>query len=159
MSPGSPHNITAARHHAQSALYKAASDGMSTLVDKGYQGAGIGIKTPIKGHKLTPNDATFNLIHGTLRVPVERANALFKGFRALRRITLDPATNTKITATALIILHLNNTPRWQRRASPRKDCDASHGKCPRNQPAWPLRGRKLGHREQLLMQAGAEDHP
>lgn len=75
----------------------------------GYRGAGIGIKTPVKGHKPCPDDATFDLIHGALRAPAERANALLKGFKALRRITLDPATITKITATALVILHLNNT--------------------------------------------------
>jgi hypothetical protein len=40
--PGSMPDITAARAHCLPALYKAAADGLPTLADAGYQGAGIG---------------------------------------------------------------------------------------------------------------------
>ncbi|WP_406157121.1 IS5/IS1182 family transposase [Streptomyces sp. NBC_01005] len=43
--PGSVPDITAARAHCLSALYKAAADGLPILADAGYQGAGIG--TPV----------------------------------------------------------------------------------------------------------------
>lgn len=33
---------------------------------------------------------------------------MLKRFKALKRVTLDPATITKITATVLVILNLNN---------------------------------------------------
>jgi DDE superfamily endonuclease len=46
--PGSIHDITAARRHAFAALYGAAADGLPTLADPGYDGAGIGIHTPVK---------------------------------------------------------------------------------------------------------------
>jgi hypothetical protein len=46
--PGHPHDITAARLHVLPALYRAASLGMPTLADCGYEGAGIGIHVPVK---------------------------------------------------------------------------------------------------------------
>ena len=46
VSPGSTHDITAARKLALHALYPAAAAGVVTLTDKGYQGAGIGIWHP-----------------------------------------------------------------------------------------------------------------
>ncbi|MFJ9871168.1 transposase family protein [Streptomyces sp. NPDC101165] len=44
VEPGSTPDITAGRIHALPALYKAAADGLPTLADKGYIGAGIGIR-------------------------------------------------------------------------------------------------------------------
>lgn len=108
VEPGSTHDIEAARAHVLPALYPAAADGMPTLADKGYVGAGIGVKTPVKGTKPDPADQTYNQVQASLRAPAERANALLKGFKALKRVTLDPSTITKITATALVILNLNN---------------------------------------------------
>ncbi|MDH6136627.1 hypothetical protein P3T37_006058 [Kitasatospora sp. MAA4] len=46
VEPGSTPDITAARIHTLPALYKAAADGLPTLADKGYIGAGIGILIP-----------------------------------------------------------------------------------------------------------------
>jgi hypothetical protein len=46
VEPGSTPDITAARNHVLPALYKAAADGLPTLDDKGYIGAGIGIRGP-----------------------------------------------------------------------------------------------------------------
>ena len=109
MEPGSVHDITAAREHALPALYPAAADGMPSLADRGYLGDGIGIKVPVKGSKPDTGARSYNQVQAYLRAPAERANALLKGFKALKRVTLDPATITKITATALVILNLNNS--------------------------------------------------
>lgn len=69
--PGSTHDITAAREHALPALYAAASgaDGIKTLTDKGYTGAGIGILVPVKGRHLDADTASRNRIIGVLRAP------------------------------------------------------------------------------------------
>jgi len=46
--PGSVHDLTAARTHALPALYQAAAAGLPALADPGYDGAGIGIHTPVR---------------------------------------------------------------------------------------------------------------
>ncbi|MFE7216302.1 transposase family protein [Streptomyces sp. NPDC057611] len=51
VEPGSAPAITAARIHVLPALYKAAADGLPTLADKGYIGAGIGILIPVRRPK------------------------------------------------------------------------------------------------------------
>ncbi|MFF1568668.1 transposase family protein [Streptomyces sp. NPDC058293] len=48
VEPGSPPDITAARIHALLALYKAAAHRLPALTDKGYIGAGIGIRIPVR---------------------------------------------------------------------------------------------------------------
>ncbi|MDU0347706.1 transposase family protein [Actinomyces sp. MRS3W] len=107
VEPGSTHDLTAARTHVLGAVHKAASQGMPTLADKGYQGAGIGVKTPFKGKELGIKQEAYNAFQGAMRAPAERANALLKDFKALKHVTLDPRAITKITATALVILNLN----------------------------------------------------
>jgi hypothetical protein len=42
VEPGSVHDITVARIHALPGLYRTAADGLPTLADPGYNGAGIG---------------------------------------------------------------------------------------------------------------------
>jgi hypothetical protein len=88
VEPGSTHDLTAARTHALPALYPAARDGLPTLTDKGYAGAGIGIIVPTKGHNLAPDNQTRNALISALRAPAERANALLKRtWKALERVT------------------------------------------------------------------------
>jgi DDE superfamily endonuclease len=48
VEPGSVHDLVAAREHVLGALYKVAVNGLPTLADSGYDGAGIGILTPVK---------------------------------------------------------------------------------------------------------------
>ncbi|WP_206788472.1 transposase family protein [Amycolatopsis sp. MtRt-6] len=49
VEPGSTHDLTAARAHVLAALYWAASQlNLPTLADGGYDGAGIGVFTPVK---------------------------------------------------------------------------------------------------------------
>ena len=112
VEPGSTHDITAAREHALPALYPAATEGLPTLTDKGYAGAGIGIIVPTKGHHLAPDNQTRNTMINALRAPAERANALLKRtWKALERITLDPWRIGAITAAALVLLHLQRPTR------------------------------------------------
>jgi hypothetical protein len=112
VEPGSTHDITAARQHALPALYPAASQGLPTLTDKGYAGAGIGIMVPTKGGNLCPDNQTRNTMISILRAPAERANALLKRtWKALERITLDPWRIGTITAAALVLLHLQRGTR------------------------------------------------
>ncbi len=112
VEPGSTHDITAARIHALPALYAAAAQGLPTLTDKGYQGAGIGILVPTKGRDLAVDNLTRNAIIAALRAPAERGNALLKQtWKALRHVTLDPHRITAITAAALVLLHLQRGSR------------------------------------------------
>jgi hypothetical protein len=112
VEPGSTHDITAARNHALPALYPAAAQGLPTLTDKGYVGAGIGIVVPTKGRNLHPDHQTRNKLISALRAPAERANALLKRtFKALERITLCPWRIGAITAAALVLLHLQRPAR------------------------------------------------
>jgi DDE superfamily endonuclease len=112
VEPGSTHDITAAREHALPALYPAAAAGLPTLTDKGYTGAGIGIRVPTKGRNLSPDNQAHNTLISALRAPAERANALLKRtWKALERITLDPWRIGAITAAALVLLHLQRGTR------------------------------------------------
>jgi hypothetical protein len=104
VEPGSTHDLTAARAHAFPALYPAAAQGLPTLTDKGYAGAGIGIIVPTKGDNLHPDHRARNAMINALRAPAERANALLKRtWRALERVTLDPGRIGAITAAALVL--------------------------------------------------------
>jgi hypothetical protein len=48
VTPGSVHDLTAAREHVLGALYWAASQlDLPTLADGGYDSAGIGVHTPV----------------------------------------------------------------------------------------------------------------
>ena len=106
--PGSVHDITAARLHALPALYRAASLGLPTLADPGYQGAGIGIKIPVKqpddGRELDPGNRTRNALQRSLRCLGERAFALLcQRWRTLQHITASPGKITGIARAALVL--------------------------------------------------------
>lgn len=104
VEPGSTHDITAARAHCLGALYKSAADGVPTLADKGYEGTGIGVHTPIKGRDLDADNRSFNTLLTVLRALGERANAELKGrWRCLRRIRLCPKRIGIIVAAALVL--------------------------------------------------------
>lgn len=108
--PGSTHDLVAAREHCLPALYQAASEGLPTLADSGYHGAGIGIRHPFK----KPHGTSHQHLHGDTRA----FNALLRGIRALgertaaklkerwrtlKRITLSPCRIGDITRAALVL--------------------------------------------------------
>ena len=75
---------------------------MATLADKGYQGAGIGVHTPIKGTNLAAGNRTYNTLRTSMRAIGEHAHALLaQRWAALRHITLAPSRIGAITAATL----------------------------------------------------------
>lgn len=108
--PGSTPDITAARQHCLPALYKAAADGLPTLADSGYQGAGLGIHHPFKkphgtSHPdLHVNTRTYNTLLRAARALGERTAAELKErWRTLKRITLSPCRIGDIARAALVL--------------------------------------------------------
>lgn len=113
MEPGSAHDLVTARLHVLPALYKAAADGLPTLADAAYSGAGIGIWTPVKKQPGSPyqqlhvDNRTFNQLLRGARALGERAAAeLTQRWRALTHVTLSPRRIGGIAQAALV---LNNT--------------------------------------------------
>ena len=112
MEPGSTHDIMAAREHCLGALYPTAAAGMPTLADKGYQGAGIGVHTPIKGGNLGVDNRAYNVLLTGVRAIGERANALLtQRWTALRHVTLSPSRIGAIVAGALVLTTLERGTR------------------------------------------------
>jgi hypothetical protein len=106
--PGSVHDLTAARAHALPALYRAAALEMPCLADSGYDGAGIGILTPVKkpagNQELDIGTRTRNALLRDLRCRGERGFALLtQRWAALQHITADPSRITQITQAALVL--------------------------------------------------------
>jgi hypothetical protein len=118
VEPGSTHDITAAREHVLGACYWAASQlDLPTLADLGYEGAGIGVHTPIKvpvkkaidGNqldRLDPDNRTYNTLLRALRALGERGFALLtQRWRTLQHITTSPTRIGDITRAALVLTH------------------------------------------------------
>ncbi len=113
VEPGSVHDITAARAHALPALYRAAAQGLATLADPGYEGAGIGIHIPVRqppaARELDINNRTRNALQRSLRCLGERGFALLTGrWRALQHITLSPSKIGDIGRAALTLTHFEH---------------------------------------------------
>jgi DDE superfamily endonuclease len=108
VDPGSVHDITPARIHALSALYRAA--GLLTLADPGYDGAAIGIHIPVRqqpgGQELDIDTRTRNALLRSLRCLGERGFALVTGrWRILQHITASPGNIGDIVRAALVLTH------------------------------------------------------
>lgn len=108
--PGSTNDITAAREHCLGALYKAAAEGLPTLADAGYQGAGIGIHHPHKKpqgsshlHLHADTHAYNALLRGVRALGERTAAELKERWRALKRVTLSPSRIGDIMRAALVL--------------------------------------------------------
>jgi hypothetical protein len=111
--PGSVPDTGAAR--ALPALYRAAALGLPCLADGGYQGAGIGVRTPVKSPKakkgtapreLDDSQRTRNLLLRGLRCQGERGFALLtRRWAALQHVTASPSRITEIARAALVLTH------------------------------------------------------
>jgi hypothetical protein len=113
VEPGCTHDLTAARIHALPALYPAARDGVPTLADKGYTGAGAGIRVPVRrprgGQVLNDSTRGWNSYVNADRAFVEHGIAHLKTrWRALRHVSLCPWRITAIIATALVLSQMEN---------------------------------------------------
>ena len=94
VEPGTVHDIVAARLHALPALYKAAAQGLPTLADSGYEGAGGGVLTPFKKRPGSSHDAlhvdnrAFNqVLRGVCALGERAAAELKERWRALKHVT------------------------------------------------------------------------
>ncbi len=86
--PGSVHDLTAARIWGIIRRLEAA--GLITLADKGYVGAGQPVLVPYKGRNKPASQKGANSSHAKLRGPGERANAVLKTWRILRKLRCCP---------------------------------------------------------------------
>jgi hypothetical protein len=107
--PGSIHDLTAAREQVLGAVYWAASHlDLPTLADGGYDGAGIGVHTPVKqptnGQVLDLDTRTRNALLRGLRCLGERGFAILTGrWRALQHFTTSPSKIGAIVKAALVL--------------------------------------------------------
>jgi hypothetical protein len=114
VEPGSMHDLTVAREHVLGALYWAASHlDLPTLADGGYDGAGIGVHTPIKqpagDQILDVDNRTCNALLRGLRCLGERRFALLTGrWRALHHTTASPSKTGDIVKAALVLTHFEH---------------------------------------------------
>jgi hypothetical protein len=117
---GHNHDLVAARQeHVLATLYWAASQlGLPTLADSGYEGAGQGVRTPVKqpgdGNDLAPDQQTYNALHRATRAIGERGFALLTTrWRALQRTTASPSKIGRIVAGALVLTQFEHQLRNQ----------------------------------------------
>jgi hypothetical protein len=115
VAPGHRHDLTVARDtDVVNALNWAASAlDLPTLADSGYDGAGQGIKTPIKqpaaGQVLAADNQAYNVLHRATRCCGERGFALLtRRWRALRRVTVSPRRIGEIAQASLVLTQIEN---------------------------------------------------
>jgi hypothetical protein len=70
-------------------LAELEAAGLVVLADKGYQGSAYA-KLPYRGRNKPESQKTANRAHAKLRAPGERANALLKNWRILRKLRCCP---------------------------------------------------------------------
>lgn len=110
--PGHLHDLSCAQSlGVTAALNWAASElALPTLADAGYEGAGHGIKTPVKqpadGHRLHVDNRARNRLLRGLRWQGERGFAILIGrWKTLRHTTASPRRIGDIVAAALHLTH------------------------------------------------------
>lgn len=99
-TPGRTHDLTAARAHGivQACLTRQ----VLVLADRAYQGAGATVRTPYYRYREQPDHyQLFNRGHARLRASDERAFALLKSWRILRRARC----STRRVGTAVQAVH------------------------------------------------------
>lgn len=111
--PGREHDTTALRHHdILPTLTAWTGDDLRVLGDLGYEGEQATVTTAFKKPKnrsCTAVQQQFNRAHNAVRAIGERGNSLLKTtFKALRNVSLCPWTIGRITAAALVILHIEH---------------------------------------------------
>ena len=95
------------------ALYAAAARGPPTLADPGYDGAGIGVHTPVKqptdGRALDVDTRTYNMLLRSIRCLGERGLALLtQRWRALQHVTASPSRVRNLAKAALVLTHVEH---------------------------------------------------
>jgi hypothetical protein len=110
--PGHLHDLTCAQQQGVTAAlnWSAAELDLPTLADAGYDGAGHGIKTPVKqpadGRQLAIANRTVNRLLRGLRWQGERGFAILVGrWKTLRHTAASPRRIGDIVAAALHLTH------------------------------------------------------
>jgi hypothetical protein len=111
--PGSRHDMGAAHEHGiPDALHTAS---VRAVADTGYQGAGPAVRVPHRRRRknldtgryrpLSRNQKDVNTAHARQRGPGERANAVLKSWKILRKIRSSPThATTLVKAVQVLIL-------------------------------------------------------
>jgi hypothetical protein len=74
-----------------------------TLADKAYVGAGRRVLGPYKGRNKPQSQKTANSAHAKLRGPGERANAVLKNWRILRKLRCCPRLAGQLVKAVLAL--------------------------------------------------------
>jgi hypothetical protein len=118
VEPGSVADITAARRHVLPQLRPATGEDLVALADAGYDGAGAGIRVPIKRpHTVAQacfslDNQAYNLLLRGMRGIGERAMAVLTGrWRILRHTTKSPSRIGDIVQAALTLTILERETR------------------------------------------------
>ena len=112
VTPGSVHDITAAREHVLGVVQHFLAD-LPILADTGYQGAGQGVWVPVPqpkdGTELCDDIRAYNRLLRGLRFQGERGFALMTGrWRVLRHVTMSPRAITKLARCVLVLIQFEH---------------------------------------------------
>jgi hypothetical protein len=99
--PGSVHDLKAARIWGIIRGLEAAE--LIALADKAYVGAGHHVLVPYKGKGKPQSQKTANSAHAQLRGPGERANAVLKTWRILRKLRCCPRRAGQLVKAILVL--------------------------------------------------------
>ncbi|WP_434099675.1 transposase family protein [Streptomyces minutiscleroticus] len=99
--PGAAHDPTAARTHDIPAALAAGH--IKCWADKAYQGAGPALRVPFRGRNLRGRRRRHNRDHAKIRSLGERAMAVLKGRRLLRKLR---CSTTRVTAIVRAVVAL-----------------------------------------------------
>ncbi|WP_017609157.1 transposase family protein [Nocardiopsis xinjiangensis] len=99
-------------------MHKATAEGLVMLADPAYEGAGVGVRTPIKRppevdeRRRHVDDRAHNRLLRGLRCIGERAMAVLTGrWRALRHTTTGPSKIGMIVQAALALTNIEKQTR------------------------------------------------
>ncbi|MFJ3826090.1 transposase family protein [Streptomyces nodosus] len=101
-SPGSTHDLTAARRHG--IIDALAEADVKCWADEAYQGAGRLVRVPFRGRRLKRWKRRHNSTHAKIRCLGEQAMTTLKGQRLLRKLRC--STNI---VKAVVVLHYAST--------------------------------------------------
>ncbi len=101
--PGSPHDLTAARHHGIIDALTTAEP--KCWADKAYQGVGGPIRVPFRGRRLKRWKRRHNTTHAKIRCVGEQAMAVLKGRRLLRKLHCSTNRITDVVKAVLVLHH------------------------------------------------------
>ncbi|MET8940485.1 transposase family protein [Streptomyces rubiginosohelvolus] len=101
--PGSAHDLAAARNHG--IIDALAAAGLKCWADKAYQGAGLPVRVPFRGRRLTRWQRLHNSTHAKVRCLGEQAMSTLKSWRLLRKLRCSTNRITAIVQAVFVLHH------------------------------------------------------